>query len=512
MVATTDRTGLSQLPLQSRRRKIAPRKQKLGTHGDPYAAQPQHRREQSRQRQTHRPHAEKVHETGNERIARSHERAVSDDRSREHGFRKRLDSQNGRAQRTDLGIRSHNPDHLRRGQIHDQPRDSHHGHADPHRHACQFPGQSLSACPHALPYQRRRGIGYPVAGHVAETLGRNGERVGCNGGGSERRDDDRRHDLGSAYHDVLAADRSPDTERLGKTTSRRTETTRPAKERELGRAQAEVARHQAGHDDDGQRRPRRRSGHSHIRSGQGNRPSAETQLPRRKDKQDVEHDVQNAHQDAQHARNPHVAAATEHAARKKIELKERQGQRIDQKIAGRIRHDRGVSSEPAGQRAAHRATDPRQQQAEKRNGDEGLTQDGPRPFHVIGTDPVRRLNGKGGGRRRAHPVEKPSGRRYETDGRRGFGTETAHHRGIDVQHDDRESWASIDGTLNRTINSSRCLQLIGLPERIDSSNTYSFLLFPEDIATQLAGLSSICRALFSAAAILLRAAIWDMRC
>ena len=47
-----------------------------------------------------------------------------------------------------------------------------------------------------------------------------------------------------------------------------------------------------------------------------------------------------------------------------------------------------------------------------------------------------------------------------------------------------ESWASIDGTLNRTINSSRCLQLIGLPERIDSSNTYSFLLFPEDIATQ----------------------------
>ena len=75
-----------------------------------------------------------------------------------------------------------------------------------------------------------------------------------------------------------------------------------------------------------------------------------------------------------------------------------------------------------------------------------------------------------------------------------------------------ESWASIDGTLNRTINSSRCLQLIGLPERIDSSNMYSFLLFPEDIATQLAGLSSICRALFSAAAILLRAAIWDMRC
>lgn len=75
-----------------------------------------------------------------------------------------------------------------------------------------------------------------------------------------------------------------------------------------------------------------------------------------------------------------------------------------------------------------------------------------------------------------------------------------------------ESWASIDGTLNRTINSSRCLQLIGLPERIDSSNTYSFLLFPEDIDTQLAGLSSICRALFSAAAILLRAAIWDMRC
>ena len=236
---------------------------------------------------------------------------------------------------------------------------------------------------------------------------------------------------------MLAADRPPDTERLGKTTSRRTETTRPAKERELGRAQAEVARHQAGHDDDGQRRPRRRSGHSHVRSGQGNRPSAETQLPRRKNKQGVEHDVQNAHQDAQHARNPHVAAATEHAARKKIELKERQGQRIDQKIAGRIGHDRGVSSEPAGQRAAHRAADPRQQQAEKRNGDERLTQDGPRSFHVIGADPVRRLNGKGCGRRRAHPVEKPSGRRYETDGRRGFGTETAHHRGIDVQHDDR---------------------------------------------------------------------------
>ena len=66
-----------------------------------------------------------------------------------------------------------------------------------------------------------------------------------------------------------------------------------------------------------------------------------------------------------------------------------------------------------------------------------MAHDGPRPCEVVSPDKVGGLHAEAHRNGTDERSEKPGGRLYEADGGRGFRSQTAHHRSVDVEHQHR---------------------------------------------------------------------------
>lgn len=89
--------------------------------------------------------------------------------------------------------------------------------------------------------------------------------------------------------------------------------------------------------------------------------------------------------------------------------------------------DIGSSAQPAGQGKGYQGGDGHEQEADQETEGIAMAHDGPRPCEVVSPDKVGGLHAEAHRDGTDERSEKPGGRLYETDGGRGFRSQTAHH-------------------------------------------------------------------------------------
>ena len=143
--------------------------------------------------------------------------------------------------------------------------------------------------------------------------------------------------------------------------------------------------------------------------------------------EEVENHVEAAHQHGDGAGATHVATHLEHGGGEVLYQMDGDGEGEDQKIHRRIVLDVGSSAQPAGQGKGYQGGDGHEQEADQEAEGIAMAHDGPRPCEVVSPDKVCGLYTEAHRDGTDERSEKPGGRLDETDGGRGFRSQTAHH-------------------------------------------------------------------------------------
>ena len=408
----------------------------LDAHGQPHAQQSHRGGKQGGECQAHAPDAGQVHDGGQQRIARADKDPVAYDGGGKHRLGKGFDAQGADGEVEHIGIGRHDAYHQRRSHVEHDAHQRHHADAHEHGDAGKAPGQVLPAGPQALAHEGSRGVAHPVAGHVAETLGRDTEGVGSDGHRAQRSHDDGGHDLRPAHDDAFAPHGQADAQGIAQARTGQPETFAPPYEAQFGRTGAEGIEHERGRDHHGQCRTQRGSRDAQSRAGHADGQAEDVHLAGGEDEEIVEDDVEHAHQDVQRTGDGHVATAAVHPAGQHVQLEHGQREDEDEEVHGRVVYDVLASTQPMGQRPADAAPDETKHGAEHQRHAQCLAQHGPGSGNVLCPQQMGHLHVEPRRGRRAQPHEQPGGGGHQTDGGRGTGSQAAHHRSVDVLHDD----------------------------------------------------------------------------
>lgn len=195
----------------------------LDTHADPESGEAHELGKEEGRDDSENPHGREIDGTRDKGVAGSDTDSIPDDGCSEHGFGKTFNAEDMGAERNDLGIIGHEPDELRGQRIHYHGHEAHHDHAKSDGNTCKTFREVLSLGSEALSDKRCRGICNSVARHVAETLGGNCKRIGRNGYGSKRCDNDGAEHMCATHDDVLHGHRKADCQCVIDTDSGRSE-------------------------------------------------------------------------------------------------------------------------------------------------------------------------------------------------------------------------------------------------------------------------------------------------
>ena len=205
---------------------------------------------------------------------------------------------------------------------------------------------------------------------------------------------------------------------------------------QVGRAETEEPHHKCRRHQLGKPRAQRRSHHAQSGTRQGKREAEALPLMGGEDEEEIEYHVQHTHQYVQQAGHEHIAAASQHAAAQEAKLESRKGHGEYQKVERSIVRNGSIASQPHGQHATNATPHGKQQEAEQQCRHNRLAQHCPCPLPVSGTDAVRHLYGEARGNRGADTPEQPSGGGYQSNGSGSVGSQAAHHRSVNILHDD----------------------------------------------------------------------------
>ena len=173
---------------------------------------------------------------------------------------------------------------------------------------------------------------------------------------------------------------------------------------------------------------------SETGSGDSQGHAGDIYRPCRENQEKIEDYIQQAHQYVERRRGIHIAATSEHPARKHIQLKEWQRKYENHEIHRCIAADGLLPSEPPRERVADRKPGRHQYKTENQRYRYRLPQNASRICRILSPEKMRNHHVEPcstGGRKAS---EKPRSRGNKTYGRRGFRAKASDHGSIDELH------------------------------------------------------------------------------
>ena len=245
------------------------------------------------------------------------------------------------------------------------------------------------------------------------------------------------HDLRPADHHMLQSHRQTNMGCLLPNGSARNKPALLARKFQFRRAGNQVTHHQRSHNDLGKNRSQSSSFHSQACPRHPERAAEQLHIARREYQEEIEYDIKHTHQYVQHTRNTHIAAAPEHASGQKVQLQHRQEKRKNEKVQRRIAPYNRISSQPTGGSEPLMAT-PASPSSRLKTKTETIDWRSTARALSISPAPIRcaHLHGETRSRSRTYSPKQPRCCRYQSDGSRRIGSQTSHHRRIDILHKD----------------------------------------------------------------------------
>ena len=324
-----------------------------------------------------------------------------------HRFSPRLYAQYGAAQPLYVLNRTHQGHDIRSKQIHQQPHEGHHCHAQPHRYVSEAPDQPRTRRSIALPGEGGGSVAYAIARHVAQALGRDSKSIGRNGHDSKRSHNHGHGYLGTAYHCMLHSNGSRYGQGLLQHLRIGPVTAMEPLQLHFRLTAIEVVEHQSGGDSFGQDCAQRCAKHTQSGSRHGEADRSQLQLTCGEYEDKVEQTVHDAHQHIEHAGYLHVANTAEHASSQIIDRQQWQCRHKHHEVKRCLRAYFRRSAQPVRQRQRYGHAYGCYDQTEQQTCAYALTQHITRAFIVRRSHLVGHLHRKSGGHSRAYAPEQP---------------------------------------------------------------------------------------------------------